>query len=348
MTNATLPILRPMRMGELLDQAIRLYRKNFFTFAGIIALVYVPVSLLPLLSSLLMYGSIEAAQLGQTDPAVLFNDAYLTGMALNVFALLLQFILIQGLGTAALTRAVADNYLGQPVGVLKAYARIGRSWLHLLGALFLLGILYIAAVLWTLVPCVGWISGPGLLVFLIMVVLPLVAPAVVIERAGATGGLRRAWDLCRRRFWWMFGYILLLWLFSQLVVTGPSYLASFLVGLIGGEGGSFLGQGQMQTIAATLITIIAGVLYTPLQLTAITLAYFDTRVRTEGFDLALLTVEASGQAGVEAASQAPVMKEPGRVLTWEDIGRFALISVGIVAIYFLITGVFMALAAAMV
>ena len=66
MTNATLPELRPLRMGELLDHAIRLYRKNFFSFIGIISLVYVPISLLPLFSSLLMYGSLQTAQTSPT------------------------------------------------------------------------------------------------------------------------------------------------------------------------------------------------------------------------------------------------------------------------------------------
>ncbi len=37
METQSLPSLRPLRLGELLDQAIRLYRRNFLTFIGIIA-----------------------------------------------------------------------------------------------------------------------------------------------------------------------------------------------------------------------------------------------------------------------------------------------------------------------
>lgn len=40
--------LRPMRLVELLDAAFRLYRRNFWTFVGIMALMQVPISLLTL------------------------------------------------------------------------------------------------------------------------------------------------------------------------------------------------------------------------------------------------------------------------------------------------------------
>ena len=149
MTNATLPELRPLRMGELLDHAIRLYRKNFFSFIGIISLVYVPISLLPLFSSLLMYGSIQTAQ---ASPTFSLGSGYWAGIGLTLFSLLLQIILVQGLGTAVLTRAIADNYLGRPTGILEAYKRVGSRWLRLLGA-YLLGLLVILAVcLWAIVP----------------------------------------------------------------------------------------------------------------------------------------------------------------------------------------------------
>jgi hypothetical protein len=334
-----MPLLRPLRMGELLDQAVRLYRKNFFTFVGIISLVFVPVSLLPMLSALLMYSATTTFD----DPNSLgLGAAYWAGLSLTGFSIVLQIVLIQGLGTTALTRAIADNYLGQQTGVLRAYSRVGRSWLRVLLALVLVVMISIAVMIWAMVPCVGWASGFGLYVFLVGMVLPLVAPAIVIERADAITGLRRAWDLARRRFWWLLGYVLLLGLFSLLVVTGPSYVASFLVALLGGDALDFIGTAQMQTIAQTLVSILTGVVFFPLQMTAITLAYFDLRVRTEGFDLALLAAEASDQAGVDAASQAAAMREARPLLTWEDVGRFAILSVGMGALVFLIISLFFA------
>ena len=61
MESQPLPALRPLRLGELLDQAIRLYRRNFITFIGIIALVYVPLMILQTASTTLMTSSMASA-----------------------------------------------------------------------------------------------------------------------------------------------------------------------------------------------------------------------------------------------------------------------------------------------
>ncbi len=324
-----------MRMGELLDQSIRLYRKNFFTFIGIIALVYVPVSLLPLLSNYLLYGSLDQVATGSaSSPSQLFSSGYFSGLGLSLFSWLLNAVLVQGLGTAALTRAIADNYLGKTSGILEAYKRVGKSWLSLVGALILAGLIYVGVIILAIIPCVGWFVGPGLAIYLIVVVVGFVAPVVVIEKSSATVSLRRAWDLSRRRFWWLVGFRALLLLFSLLIVSGPTYLASYLVTFIGGSGGGYLNALQWQSIASTLTSLLFGLLYVPAQLTAITLAYFDIRVRTEGFDLALLSTEAGAETGVEATVQAPVMKEVKPLITWEDVGYFAILSIGLGVLYF--------------
>jgi hypothetical protein len=88
--------------------------------------------------------------------------------------------------------------------------------------------------------------------------------------------------------------------------------------------------------------IVTGVLYMPLQLTAITLAYFDLRVRTEGFDLALLSLAATSGSGIEATAEVPVMHERKSLITWPDIGHFALLSIAFIALY----AIFIAIAAA--
>ena len=46
---AVAPDLRPLTLGEILDRAVRLYRRNFANFIGIIALVQVPLSIIQLL-----------------------------------------------------------------------------------------------------------------------------------------------------------------------------------------------------------------------------------------------------------------------------------------------------------
>src|SRR5690606_41503283 len=45
------------RAGEILDRAIRLYRRQFLQYVGIVALIQVPLITIQLLAALLMFGN---------------------------------------------------------------------------------------------------------------------------------------------------------------------------------------------------------------------------------------------------------------------------------------------------
>jgi hypothetical protein len=188
-----------------------------------------------------------------------------------------------------------------------------------------------------LVPCVGWIPGPGLTAFVAMVLTPLIAPAIVLEKhPGLLSGIRRAWDLSRRRFWWVLGFAFVLTLFGQLVIAGPTLLVSFLFQILIGnpfETG-FATAFTWQTVTQTLVSLLGSLIYLPLHLTGMALLYFDLRVRTEGLDLALLTKStADGQTAVEdMAAQAPP-PEQGNLITMTEVGYFSLITIGVITIF---------------
>jgi hypothetical protein len=103
-----------------------------------------------------------------SSPQDLFlNPSYWIGMLSTFILVLVQVFLVQGVATGALARAVGDNYLGRKVGIIDAYRGIGKSWLSLLGALLFLGIVFFIVWLWwIIVPCVGWFTGLGMIVFL--------------------------------------------------------------------------------------------------------------------------------------------------------------------------------------
>ena len=324
--SSSLPVLRALRLGELLDQAIRLYRRNFLTFIGIIAVVYVPLMVLQTISSTWLSSSLLGAASLQSPEEIFSNGRSWIGLLSTVVLGFLQVILVQGIATGALTRAVADNYLGRKTNILDAYRGIGKSWLSLLGALLLLGLVFIVAVLWSVVPCIGWVTGPGMIAFLLTVVNPMVAPVVVLEGKGAVDAIRRAWSLTRRRFWPVLGYVFVLNLFSLLVVNGP-------VAIVNAVLPQFLGSFDDPTMKLVILSIIqmlvsltALLIYYPLQMTAFTLIYFDLRVRTEGFDLALLTMNESELADASQALAAPLSQPNERFMTGADLGNFAILT----------------------
>ncbi len=317
------PKLRPMRMGQILDQAARLYRNNFIAFMGIVALVQVPVAIIQLLLNLATVSNADVPNISASLGATFLST-------------LLGFIFIQGIGTAAMTRAVADNYLGEKTGALEAYRKIGGRWLSLLAALFILGLIGIVAALWLLVPCAGWLTGLGILFYLSLVIAPLVAPIIVLERESASQGWRRAWELARQRFWWIFGFFAVLYVFNLLVVIGPSTLATYLLAFVWDfsapdPNAILISQMVIQQIVAVAFSLI----FLPFQLAATTLVYFDLRVRSEGFDLAVRAQDDQNEERLvgQLMSAAP-QADQASLMTSRELGYFAGLTLIPVALYF--------------
>jgi hypothetical protein len=174
---------------------------------------------------------------------------------------------------------------------------------------------------------------------------PLIIPVVVVEKRVSLEAVRRAWDLSRRRFWWVLGFAFTLFIFSLLVVRGPvtvlTYLFYFIVGLEFEVSGWQL---VLQTVVQSIAELALSLLYLPLQLTAIALLYFDLRIRTEGLDLMLL---AQGQGEwpshfTELATGAP-QPQADRWLTMAEMGQFALMVVGVTGLYFAFISLLMSL-----
>lgn len=350
MTSDALPRLRPLSTGQLLDQGIRLYRRNFLKFVGIIAVVQIPLTLVALLVSLITFpGEMMAALQDPTMPAAanpleLFGPTQVAGGVGSCFLGIISLILIQGVATAALTRSVADHYLGRRTGFLEAYRRIGRSWLKLMGAYLFAIVVSIGLLVWLVLGiCVGWLTGIGMILFFGQVIMPLVTPIIILENQTVPESMRRAWDLARRRFWWVVAFTTLLYLFNQLIVGGPGFLINIVFQALQQHLLESLGPSAAyttQTVVQSVTTLIASLIYLPLQLIGMTLMYFDLRIRTEGFDLTLLADSAlGGEADTdEITMQAPPAQTTG-ILTWSEMGYFALLSIAALTLYAAISAI---------
>lgn len=241
--------LRPRGVGELLDGAIKLYVANWATFMGIVAVVVVPLGLLQALFA---------------APPAIGGAAPAPGGAALVLGLV-QGLLLFTLVEAAMAKTAAAVYLGEPVGIGKAY----RFAVPLVGAL-----------LW-----VGLLAGLAFAVGLLLLVVPgiffllrfyFARIVVVVEGERGTQAMRRSWRLVKGSTWRVLGIILLVTLIAgvaQAILAVPFGIAGFFT----------------QTPALNSVgNVIASVLVTPLVSLATVLLYFDLRVRKEGFDLELL------------------------------------------------------------
>ncbi|GIK54779.1 MAG: hypothetical protein HND44_04835 [Chloroflexi bacterium] len=342
--------LRPLSAGQLFDRAIRLYRQHFLTFVGIIAIAQIPITVASILLSLLAPApeiSLPTTDVFGNSPIWGFlqmtqaagNSSTFGTVVVNILGWALALV-----GTAALTRAAADAYFGAPGGILDGYRRLGDVWVSLLGAVFLAVIVTILLALWTFIPLIGWFTGPGLLFFYGLVAIPFITPVIVVEGKNASSGLPRALELAQRRFWWFIGFMLLLGLFSQVIVTGPALL------LAGGIS-AMTGEGLSPTVSAIVfqtISLLLNMIYLPIQLTCVLLIYLDVRARTEGLDLALQVTLDEENPEMVKSQLAIVGEAPAPDISFfprrSDLGQYFLLTMAFLGIYIAIIATFILLA----
>jgi hypothetical protein len=291
--------LRPMDVGDLLDTTFRLYRRHFWLFIGIVAVIQIPLTLFEVTYQV-AFSPAERLQAVAEDtgsfwglystPGAYYADVW-RWMWSQVFLFLLTFFAVQGLMNGAMARAVYDRFLGRPLGLVDTYRALGWRWLRLIWALIALGLLDAGIMLLLLVPCLGWVAAFVLLIYFNVPILSLLAPVVVIEDQGVSAGLGRAFALGRRKFWRVLGINVLLLLLTSVITVALPLL--FGVALTFWEPGFTL-----RTVSTALLELVVTVIVRPVWVCGLTLLYFDLRMRLEGFDLELLVAQAESTVGV--------------------------------------------------
>ena len=170
---------------------------------------------------------------------------------------------------------------------------------HTVGSLFssatpFIGTLIGAGILATLIIIVGFILIiiPGLIA---LTFLAVVAPAVVIERTGVTGSLRRSRELVGGNGWRVFGVIVVLFLLTAVV-------GSIFNAIGGAISDSFVGY--------AVGDLIGRVLLSPLSAIAATVLFVELR-RSKGQPLAEDTTGTPGTPPpLSSAPEAPAAPAP--------------------------------------
>jgi len=283
--------LRPLGIPEIIDAAIRIIRRRTRPLVTIAAVVLVPIAIVQYFISRSLQATASGLQTisPTADPDEVFEQIteslgplLVVGLTTGAIAWLAQLLV-----WLALTKAIVDIYLDRPpdwkeslrYGLRRLPAAIGASLIAFIPLLvgFLLYVLpgVALATLWS-----------------------LTGVAIAAEGRGPGAGLSRSFDLVKRRFWPMLGVLILAILVT--VVIG------FVIGLIVGAATIAIPtiQLEVQTLLSTAISIFT----TPFTAAVLTVAYFDLRVRLEGFDLELMAQ--SSDSPVPPAPEAPVLPPP--------------------------------------
>jgi hypothetical protein len=265
-------VLRPLSTSELLDRTFHLYRNNFLLFVGITAL--------PQLVAL-------ALQLGT---ATMILQRQLAGVGvMSIAAGLASYIAIE-VSHAATIMAVSNLHLDREASIGSSYSLARPSMLRVVGISMGVAIATGIALMFLIVPGIY-----------LALAWSLSIPVTVIEGGGLNASTKRSKSLSKgsrgRIFVVALLMIVLTWVVSALIQFG--FLASSgVVGLHDPASRQALTV-VVQAAGGFISTSLVG----PLLTIALTLVYYDQRVRKEGFDLQLMMtmLKSSPEAAAAAA-----------------------------------------------
>ena len=249
------PQLEPLSVGRILDVAFGLYRALFVP----LLIVTLVAAALPL--ALSTY--IEAAG-GSFEHLELF----LTNLVLNV--------VLGSIGTSAATIIVAEHYVGRAISAGEAFGRATPFLGRVIGT----------ALLSTL------LIGLGLLLFIIpgiivIVGLAVATPALVVENLDSSlAAMSRSWSLTRGHRGRIFRVISVVFVLMILPILALGGFATTRVTPEGFPGTEGLVFGAIASLLSAMVQ--------PLFYCALTVAYYDLRVRKEAYDLELRAASMAG------------------------------------------------------
>ena len=283
---ATMPGLRPLGFGEILDVGIKLYLRHWRPLMLCVVGLVLPAQILSVLALL----SVAPDLLDPTTTSTIEPGEEDSFIAAQSVAALLQ-ALVYVIATAACFKAVSDAYLGAEPSARRSlgFAVGALPRLLLLALLAMLGL--IVAFLLLVIPGI-WLS----------VAWSLAVPALLFEKVSPWKALGRSRRLVKGRWWPIFGVL----------VVGV-VLVSFLAGIVQAivqVVPALLADGNQVVLAVS--TVVAGtlgsVLTTPFTAAIVALVYFDQRVRKEGFDLQLLADGLGQPYDPSTAPPAPLIE----------------------------------------
>ncbi len=281
-----------MRLGEILDGSFNIYRRHFGLFMRLsLILVWLPTAAGIYLNLRFNNSPFEVLAIFQENIGRSIGLTILAVLIWSVCGLLLK---------AGTIRIISDSYLGQEPE-LGASLRFGVSKIIplLVVALskgLLLIILYIVSGLGVaLLYFMGRMAGPamgalmvfvgviGALWFVIWIACAYgtTTPIVVLEDLPSSfDAFGRSWELTRGARGKVFGTWIVAWLISQLL---PQLIVAGISGALG-----VASNESVQPFFVVFASLI-GIALAPILPCALTLLYYDLRVRREAFDLQVLS-----------------------------------------------------------
>jgi hypothetical protein len=321
--------LAPLSLGELLDQTFSYLRKHFWLFAGIMVAPEAVLVGLNLLMQIFLRPPrfvpgtrvVPSAQMA----------AFMARAGMSTFAILLAYYVVYALALGATTYALSEIHLGRATTILESYRGVRRRLGRLINvtltilirtfgvfALAVFMLVLVIALMGGLYRSLAWWVGvllvlgllvaftiTGILLVIFLVRYSVAVPALVLENLSARQALKRSVALTSG-FLWRLLVVGVLTLLIRIVVVflcqSPFAIAVMLVTVKGGYPSIWL------SIPSMLVGGACATATAPLFMIGFALAYYDLRVRKEGFDLQLMMSNLD-EAQPQSKGAQPASKE---------------------------------------
>lgn len=279
--------LYPMRVGDVLDTAFRLLRVCAGPSALLVLLLLGPVQVLTSTAFVSPLSVLDEPVPTEVDP----------WLAILSLAGTLLALVVAPLAMTSLTWLAAHADADHRPDWREALRAGARRYLPTLGAFLLLGLVGLAAVAVVVLLVVLFAAtGAGVVAAVLGIPLGLAAvvlvigliawgyltvPCIVVEGHGPVAGLGRAWRLLRKRFW---------------PTIGVSLAVGLVFSLLGGAVSSVISVPAFLGVPGSWVFVAVGAILdrlvtVPLGAFAALAIHVDQRIRTEGYDVAVLVSE---------------------------------------------------------
>jgi len=336
-SNPAPPRLAPSTLGEILDRTIQLYRSHFLLYLGI-SLIPTAVVVIPAIGFFLFIAWLGSIGAGPAAPAATGVIGIILFVAMGFLALPV-LIAVAALAAAAMPYAVSRDYFGEKTTIRDAYKTVWRhgwrySWLLILEGLIIcaapIAVWIVLVAITASAAAFAHLSGLGggalfgLASFLVFVALmayffwmllrlSLAFPACVVEQIPATRALKRSSALSvgtKGRIFLLYLLVgVLNWILSMGITVPLTILMALIPGANDPKNASTAGLVMLFVIYGAGFVIQA--LTYPIYGIALTLFYYDQRIRQEGFDIEWMMQ----RAGMIALTPA----QPTTPHTWQGV-----------------------------
>ena len=305
---ATMPGLRPLAFGEILDVGIKLCLRNWRVLVMCVVWLVLPAQII----SVAVVLSVSPDALDPTTQQTFEPGEEGRFVAAQGISLLVQGA-VYLVSTAACFRALSDAYLGTAPSAGRSL-RFGLGRVPRLLSLYVLYVLAFGLLIGVLAVLAA-VAG-ALALLLVLPAIPaaiyvanawsLSTPALLFEDVGPVRALKRSFGLVKGSWWRVLGILFV----GVLLVSLLSGVLQGLLTVIPAELAG--GNDVVLAVSAVIAGTVSVTLTTPFTAAIVTLVYFDQRVRREGFDLELLA-QGLGTEAPDASSSPAVAHRPPEV-----------------------------------